>query len=92
MEQHPLQVVTSRRDGLDVLVEASPGSSPGPGATSAGEGVALVCGSCGRVLWRRSRQASGESATDASPTTAGRVLIECPGCHALNVLPTASAA
>ena len=90
MRTQVLETVEARREGQDALVEGAGGAAPLGGPSRLGPGaVAYACGACERVLWTRAHpDGRGTGATSAASATQ-RVLIECPGCQALNVLPPA---
>lgn len=89
MKTQVLDIVDSRREGEDALVESIEGDAPlGDPARLGPEAVEYVCGRCGRALWRRERPDRPPEGT-GSASAVRRVLIECPDCEALNVLPSA---
>ena len=85
-----LETVRSRREGQDVLVESSE-SAPllERGSRLRDEAVEYVCGECGFALWARENpEAACDTETIPTLSTGRRILVECPNCGTLNVLPS----
>ena len=84
-----MQTVPTRHEGHDVLVESSESAPLSEGRSRLrDEAIEYVCGECGLALWARENPETARD-TETLPTgsTERRILVECPNCSALNVLP-----